>query len=178
MLQRLGFAQALIGNPKYLLLDEPASGVDPGGVLLLRRLMKDLRKSGLTILLNSHQLDQVEKLCDRVAFIKSGQVEAIEDLQYDQAEEQRFLIRWRRNEQSPSESELRAILDAARATGLHYESDNASFNVASVDSIPSIIKEMVLKGYAIIQAGPQDNRLERYFVPGQSVNSDKAPEAE
>ena len=77
MLQRLGLAQAMVGKPKYLLLDEPASGIDPGGVLSLRRLLAELKKDGMTIILNSHQLDQVEKVCDRVAFVRAGKVEAL-----------------------------------------------------------------------------------------------------
>jgi ABC-2 type transport system ATP-binding protein len=72
MLQRLGLAQALIGRPRILLLDEPASGVDPAGVLHFRQLFRELRAEGVTIVLNSHQLDQIERVCDRVAFIASG----------------------------------------------------------------------------------------------------------
>ena len=78
MLQRLGLAQAMLGRPRYLFLDEPASGVDPAGVVLFRRLLSELAHQGVTVILNSHQLDQVERVCDRVAFVKAGRVEAIE----------------------------------------------------------------------------------------------------
>ena len=78
MLQRLGLAQAMLGSPRYLFLDEPASGVDPAGVVLFRRLLAELKPRGVTVILNSHQLDQVERVCDRVAFVRAGKVEAIE----------------------------------------------------------------------------------------------------
>src|SRR5438093_7362397 len=78
MLQRLGLAQALLGEPRILFLDEPISGVDPSGVLLFRRLLGEQRARGATLLVNSHQLDEVERLCDRVVFVERGRVTAIE----------------------------------------------------------------------------------------------------
>jgi ABC-2 type transport system ATP-binding protein len=80
MLQRLGLAQALIGKPRYLFLDEPASGLDPAGVILMRKILLEEKQNGVTIVLNSHQLDQIEKLCDRVALIRKGKLEVIETL--------------------------------------------------------------------------------------------------
>ncbi len=74
MLQRLALAQALIGRPRVLFLDEPTSGVDPTGVLLVRRLLSGLKGQGVTILFNSHQLDQVERVSDRVLFLRDGRI--------------------------------------------------------------------------------------------------------
>src|SRR5262249_11735976 len=81
MLQRLGLAQALLGSPRYVFLDEPASGVDPAGVVLFRRLLNEIKGRGVTVVLNSHQLEQVERVCDRVALVSGGKVEAVETLQ-------------------------------------------------------------------------------------------------
>lgn len=167
MLQRLGFAQALIGNPKYLLLDEPASGVDPGGVLLLRKLLTDVKSKGVTIILNSHQLDQVEKMCDRVAFIKSGQVEALENLQESAVDVTRFLIRWKNFENKLPDADLNTICEMHGATLLEHQPEFAIFGVYNTDVIAATIKEMVMRGYPIIHATSQDNRLERYFVPSE-----------
>jgi ABC-2 type transport system ATP-binding protein len=83
MLQRLGLAQALLGNPEVLVLDEPASGLDPVGQRDVRNLMLDLKHSGATILLSSHQLSEVETVSDEVTILNRGRVAArghIDDL--------------------------------------------------------------------------------------------------
>jgi ABC-2 type transport system ATP-binding protein len=74
MRQRIGLAQALLGEPDLVFLDEPTSGLDPLGRLLVRDVIRDLKARGTTVFLNSHLLSEVEVTCDRVAFVKSGQV--------------------------------------------------------------------------------------------------------
>jgi ABC-2 type transport system ATP-binding protein len=74
MLQRIGLAQALINNPDLLILDELVSGLDPVGVRDMRELLLGLKSSGISIFLNSHQLADVEVLCDRVAIINQGRI--------------------------------------------------------------------------------------------------------
>jgi ABC-2 type transport system ATP-binding protein len=76
MLQRLGIAQAIVGRPKVVVLDEPASGLDPIGQRDVRNLMLSLRDEGATVLLSSHQLSEVEAVCDRVSIISRGRVAA------------------------------------------------------------------------------------------------------
>jgi len=76
MLQRLGIAQALIGEPGVVVLDEPASGLDPVGQRDVRNLMLSLRDSGVTVLLSSHQLSEVETVCDDVTILNAGRVAA------------------------------------------------------------------------------------------------------
>src|ERR1700753_98762 len=72
MQQRLGLAQALVHAPRVLILDEPASALDPLGVLDVRTLLKELRAEGAAILLSSHQLSEVALVSDRVAFLNEG----------------------------------------------------------------------------------------------------------
>src|SRR6266481_1502277 len=74
MLQRIGLAQALVNEPDLIFLDEPTSGLDPVGRRLVRDIIKAQRERGATVLLNSHLLGEVEIICDRVAFIKDGEV--------------------------------------------------------------------------------------------------------
>ena len=74
MLQRIGLAQALLNNPELVFLDEPTSGLDPLGRLLVRDLIDELRLQGTAVFLNSHLLSEVEVTCDRVAFVKRGEV--------------------------------------------------------------------------------------------------------
>ena len=76
MLQRLGIAQAIVGRPQVVVLDEPASGLDPLGQRDVRNLMLSLRDEGATVLLSSHQLSEVEAVCDRVSIISRGRVAA------------------------------------------------------------------------------------------------------
>jgi ABC-2 type transport system ATP-binding protein len=76
MQQRLGLAQALIGAPRLLLLDEPTSALDPAGRHTVRALLERLRERGVSVLLNSHLLSEVELVCDRVAIINHGEVVA------------------------------------------------------------------------------------------------------
>ena len=83
MLQRLGIAQALIADPEVAILDEPASGLDPVGQRDVRNLMLELRATGTTVLLSSHQLSEVEAVCDQVTILNHGRVAAkghIDDL--------------------------------------------------------------------------------------------------
>jgi ABC-2 type transport system ATP-binding protein len=76
MLQRLGLASALLGSPGVLILDEPASGLDPVGQRDIRNLMLDLKAEGATILLSSHQLSEVEVVSDEVTILNRGRVAA------------------------------------------------------------------------------------------------------
>ena len=72
MKQRLAIAGALLGNPDILVLDEPTNGLDPVGISEIRELIKQLSKDGITIIMASHLLDEVEKVCTDVAILKQG----------------------------------------------------------------------------------------------------------
>src|SRR5437016_9189493 len=80
MLQRIGLAQALLNEPALVFLDEPTSGLDPVGRRLVRDIIRNLREQGTTVFLNSHLLSEVEITCDRVAFIKHGEVIRVSEL--------------------------------------------------------------------------------------------------
>ncbi|HEY3185467.1 MAG TPA: ABC transporter ATP-binding protein [Gaiellaceae bacterium] len=76
MQQRVGIAQALVGSPRVLLLDEPTSALDPAGRRVVRGLLEELRSRGISVLLNSHLLSEVELVCDRVTIVNHGRVVA------------------------------------------------------------------------------------------------------
>jgi ABC-2 type transport system ATP-binding protein len=76
MQQRLGIAQTLVGRPRLLLLDEPTSALDPVGRRTVRLLLEELRTQGVSVLLNSHLLSEVELVCDRVTILLAGEVVA------------------------------------------------------------------------------------------------------
>lgn len=72
MLQRIGLAQALVNDPKLVVLDEPTAGVDPAGSRDIRDLILSLKQRGVTVLLSSHLLSQVQEVCDRVGILANG----------------------------------------------------------------------------------------------------------
>jgi ABC-2 type transport system ATP-binding protein len=74
MQQKLGICQALLGDPKLLFLDEPTSGVDPMSRRKIRDLLAELKGRGITILMNSHLLSEIEMVCDRIAIMKGGRI--------------------------------------------------------------------------------------------------------
>jgi len=74
MQQRVGLAQALINNPDLLILDEPTSGLDPLGRMKVREIIQRLKSEGKTVLFSSHELGEVETVCDRVAIINKGEL--------------------------------------------------------------------------------------------------------
>jgi ABC-2 type transport system ATP-binding protein len=96
MQQRVGLAQALINNPDLLILDEPTSGLDPIGRMQVRNIILRLKQEGKTVFFSSHELGEVETVCDRVAILAGGELKAegrVSDLttQYNAPLEQAFL---------------------------------------------------------------------------------------
>jgi ABC-2 type transport system ATP-binding protein len=82
MRQRLGIAQALLGRPKVLILDEPTNGLDPAGIREMRQFIRFLaEKEGLSVLVSSHLLSEIQLLCDRVAIISKGTIIRIDSVQ-------------------------------------------------------------------------------------------------
>jgi len=77
MRQRLGFAQALLGNPTLLFLDEPTTGLDPEGIREFYEILRTLKARGVTVILSSHNLAQIEGRVDRLALLRLGKLEAV-----------------------------------------------------------------------------------------------------
>ena len=74
MKQRLAIAAALLGDPEILVFDEPTNGLDPQGIHEIREIIKNIAKNGTTILLASHLLDEVEKVCSHVLVLRKGEI--------------------------------------------------------------------------------------------------------
>jgi ABC-2 type transport system ATP-binding protein len=94
MRQRLGVARCLLADPELLILDEPMNGLDPAGILEFRRLIRELVAEGRTVLLSSHLLDEVEKICDAAAIVDHGRVVvqgSIDEIVAGSSLESRFL---------------------------------------------------------------------------------------
>ncbi|NYV68198.1 ABC transporter ATP-binding protein [Bacillus sp. Gen3] len=92
MRQRLGIAQALLGNPKLLILDEPTNGLDPAGIREMREFIRFLaEEEGLSVLVSSHLLSEIQLLCDRVAIITSGEIIRIDTVEALLSEKERVI---------------------------------------------------------------------------------------
>jgi len=166
MLQRLGFAQALIGSPRYLFLDEPTSGMDPLGAMMVRRAVMEMKSRGAAVLINSHQLEQVEKLCDRVAFVKEGKVESVEVMAAGAKARRELGIRTAGAGfgDPGARFRLREIASAAGAALLESSAHSARFTVPDDAAAASLLAELVRAGYPVVEAIPAESRLERLFV--------------
>jgi ABC-2 type transport system ATP-binding protein len=117
MLQRIGVAQATLGNPEWLFLDEPASGTDPLGVAIVRDQILAAHGRGATVVLNSHQLTEVERVCDRVVFIERGKLTRAETLRGEAASRRRALVRVASDRLEQARTVLAAAGIAAEAVG-------------------------------------------------------------
>ena len=163
MLQRVGLAQALLGHPRYIFLDEPASGVDPAGVVLFRRLLGELKGSGATVLLNSHQLEQVERVCDRVAFVKGGKVEAIETLAAGAEVARVVRVRWAGGA-TVTDAALGQAAAAAGASLASRGNTEARFAVPDDAGAARLMAALVAVQVPVSEVTPEESRLERLFL--------------
>ena len=137
MQQRLGIAQALIGTPRLLLLDEPTSALDPGGRRIVRALLEEVRSRGIAVLLNSHLLSEVERVCDSVVIIDGGEVVA-----------------------RGSASEL------GGSRGVEVDTDRGleRFEAVSRDEIPRIVGELVAAGRSVYGVRETGSTLEDAYL--------------
>jgi ABC-2 type transport system ATP-binding protein len=137
MQQRLGIAQALVGDPRMLLLDEPTSALDPAGRRTVRALLEELRGRGVSVLLNSHLLSEVELVCDRVAIIAGGELVAAG---------------------TPSELSRPGGVEVETADGLRV------FAEAGREDVPRIVRELVAAGEEVYGVRVLTSSLEDAYL--------------
>ncbi len=148
MLQRVGVAQALFGDPELLFLDEPASGTDPMGVAVVRDRILEAKTRGATIILNSHQLAEVERVCDRVAFLDRGRLAGIETLRGTNAAPRAATIRT-----DPARAAEAAFLLASQGFEARREPDG-TIHIASArdEDIARAVGALALAGFPVFEA--------------------------
>lgn len=157
MLQRLGIAQALVASPDVLILDEPASGLDPVGQRDVRSLILELRDEGTTVLLSSHQLSEVEAVCDDVTILNRGLVAArgdIDDL-LNVAGQTSITAR-------SADAELPGAI-GAMVTDVVFGSGTWVFSVPST-AVRGVVDGLDDAGWAIVSVAPKRESLEDYFA--------------
>jgi ABC-2 type transport system ATP-binding protein len=157
MLQRIGLAQALLGDPDLVFLDEPTSGLDPLGRLLVRDVIRELRARGTAVFLNSHLLSEVEVTCDRVAFVKQGQVVRELDLH---ATGGALDVEART---SPLAAEALAALSSLAAE-VRVEAGSLRLRVDDEEAIPAIVRCLVAKGVDVYRVVTRQRSLEAVFI--------------
>jgi ABC-2 type transport system ATP-binding protein len=137
MQQRLGIAQALVGSPRLLMLDEPTSALDPVARRIVRDLLLELKGRGVAVLLNSHLLSEVERVCDRVAILVGGRIVA---------------------QGTPG--------DLARARGVEVEVDGGmrTFADAGREDVPEIVAGLVAAGERVYGVRILSSTLEDTYL--------------
>jgi len=169
MLQRLALAQALIGEPRFLFLDEPVSGVDPAGVVVFRDILSRLSASGATVLINSHQLSEVERVCHRVVFVKQGRVEAMETMRAGASHARVLKVRISTEQAAVAADRLSVLAAGAGASFRGWSAPDSRFGVDDDAGATRLIAALVNGGVAVIEASPEEGRLERLFTGGSSA---------
>jgi len=164
MLQRIGLAQALLNDPELVILDEPTSGLDPVGRRLVRDIIRDLRQRGTAVFLNSHLLSEVEITCDRVAFIKFGEVLQVSPLQSLIEGELAVEVRARPLTQP-------VVAGLSRWSGdVRCDGDHLHLTLAQEADLPAINRYLVEQGVEVFALQPQRLSLEDLFI--QIVGTD------
>jgi len=158
MMQRIGLAQALIHEPELVFLDEPTSGLDPMGRRLVRDIIRDQRKRGATVFLNSHLLSEVEITCDTVVFIKQGEVIGSRDLHGAPDDEIHVHIR-AQNLRQEILSGLAQWTTSAQLTG-----EILILSTRSMDTLPEILRFLVSSGVDVFEFTPRRLSLEESFL--------------
>jgi ABC-2 type transport system ATP-binding protein len=164
MLQRIGLAQALLGQPRFLFLDEPVSGVDPSGLLVFRKLLGDLTRQGVTLVLNSHQLAEVERICSRVVFVKRGRIEAVDTLRAGATAARVLRVRLASGLAPPPPAQLSEIAQRAGAEFHQWVAPDARFTVADDAGATLLLAALLAADVPVVEVMPEQGRLERFFT--------------
>ncbi len=152
--QRLGLALALLGDPDLVLLDEPTAGLDPAGVAAMRELLVSLRARGAAVLLNSHLLSEVERVCDRVLFLKEGRLLRTHEVRAGGRRVEVRLV---------NPAQIAGPLAQAIPEGT-LEGDRFRVPVASEDAVPALVRQLVAAGAGILEVRLAGAELEQLYL--------------
>ena len=158
MLQRVGLAQALLNRPALVFLDEPTSGLDPVGRRLVRDIIRELKEQGTCVFLNSHLLSEIEITCDRVAFIRHGEVIRVIEMDSLEKNLSRVTIR-------AAGLTSEAIAGLGR-WGENIQSDNGQLvmTLRQERDLPEITRYLVAQNAEVYAITPNRMSLEEIFI--------------
>ena len=167
MKQRLGIAAALISEPELVILDEPTSGMDPVGIQEIRSLLRELAdKDGVTVLLSSHLLDEVQRLCDRVAIFSHGSLVAEERVDRLLAGQEKLRLL------AVSQAALLAVLGDKGVV----DGDGVLVAVTRAEA-PALLRALIQKDVDLIEARWTGGGLEKFYLEQTSRPEQEAPHA-
>jgi len=159
--QRLGLAKALLHNPALLILDEPASGLDPAGIVEIRNLLIELaREQGVTVFMSSHILGEVSRLAQRIGIIHQGRL--LQELDVDELERnrrRRLVIRARDGQAARS-----ALLSAGFSADMTSDGTIEVKDIAAIEQPDDIATRLVNAGHAPTMLNVEEEDLEHYFL--------------
>jgi ABC-2 type transport system ATP-binding protein len=160
MKQRLAVASALLKNPQLLILDEPANGLDPGGIREMRTLMRNLAESGMTVLLSSHILGEIQLICDSVTIISAGRRVAAGSVADVLARHSSTSVRVR----VESDLDMPVAAEALRAAGVQVQLEPDHLMVRNVDKPGLITRALAARDLYVSELAPVTVDLESVFL--------------
>lgn len=137
MKQRVVLAQALVGNPDILILDEPSSGLDPAGMNEMEEIIKRLNKDGMSILMSSHMLHEVERMCDNYVFIRKGH--KISEGSIKSVNSNHVTVRFTRPLTEPELSQIQSVIEV-----LSNDRKSITASVKDDESRSDLLRKMIL----------------------------------
>jgi len=160
MKQRLAVASALLKEPKLLILDEPANGLDPGGIREMRTLMRTLAESGMTVVLSSHILGEIQLICDSVTIISAGRRVAAGSVDSVLAQHTSSVVRVR---VEPG-IDLPACADVLREAGAQVTVDHDHLTVHNAPNPAEVTRVLAQRGVYVSELTPVRVDLEDVFL--------------
>ena len=166
--QRVGFAQALLGNPEYLVLDEPTVGLDPSQVIEVRNLIKSLSKNH-TIILSSHILQEIQAVCERVVIISHGEIRAIDSIKnLEESMDASITVNIKAEGDKDEICKcINSVGGVGEITDITYEATNIYIYKVSIESDDvrkNILTELIKNDFAILEVTSDKPSLEEVFV--------------
>ncbi|WP_053374951.1 ABC transporter ATP-binding protein [Paenibacillus sp. FJAT-27812] len=166
MRQRLGIAQALLGKPDVLILDEPTNGLDPSGIREMRAFIRFLaEEEGLTVLVSSHLLHEIQLMCDRVAIISKGEIIRVDSVSNLLSSEERLV--WRLMPHALGQSILKEL------TAIISESEDTLTTAYIEGSVGEWNRKLVEAGVSVLEMNRRLPALEDLFLEltgGESID--------
>lgn len=164
MKQRLGLARILLHDPKILLLDEPAAGLDPRARVELREIIKGLRKKGKTIIISSHILEDIEDFCNRIGIIDDGHIIKFEDIETLSRQTIKYKI-CRVMLLKKKEEGKDFLASKPLVKNLVWEEEKLRFDFHGTDEeLSSLLKEMVKLDFDVLSFSKEKPRLEDVYL--------------